>query len=408
MKKLAAAAALSLSLAACSKSNTINTVNNTTINSFTQVVGPMGARIESPGGAIVDIPPGALTTDTEISIGEVVAPDPALPAGRTLRSRVYAMEPHGTTFALDVTLTLPHDAGDGAVTLLRASPGGTWQEVTILQRFTGRLQHETRSFSLFAVFSGGAANLCGNGSVDNGETCDDGNRTSGDGCSQSCQTEGSVVVDAGSDPGGPDPGGPPPGPAPGRVDAGTAESCEEPPVVMSSGTGTVLRDGGNWLTPVEGHATYVTTPVQAEFWSRLTIRLTGYPNACGLERASQVQAGGSELVVRMDTRTTNAMGAPLPGSGTYTYVDFGDEMLDVPAFRGADPNVINDTCQPGVTTQDTPVGQLVITSSAGGMLEGTYQFTGGDCCAEFSGTFSVPLLDCAPLDPNAEECCRAP
>jgi len=35
----------------------------------------------------------------------------------------------------------------------------------------------------------GAALTCGNGAVDDGETCDDGNRTAGDGCDANCQQE---------------------------------------------------------------------------------------------------------------------------------------------------------------------------------------------------------------------------
>lgn len=35
----------------------------------------------------------------------------------------------------------------------------------------------------------GAVSLCGNGTLDTGETCDDGNTVSGDGCSSTCQTE---------------------------------------------------------------------------------------------------------------------------------------------------------------------------------------------------------------------------
>jgi cysteine-rich repeat protein len=35
-----------------------------------------------------------------------------------------------------------------------------------------------------------AATMCGDGIVDSGEQCDDGNTTPGDGCSASCQTEG--------------------------------------------------------------------------------------------------------------------------------------------------------------------------------------------------------------------------
>ena len=45
--------------------------------------------------------------------------------------------------------------------------------------------------------------LCGNGTVDLGETCDDGNKNDGDGCSSACQTESG----SGSGPGGVDGGG---------------------------------------------------------------------------------------------------------------------------------------------------------------------------------------------------------
>jgi cysteine-rich repeat protein len=45
--------------------------------------------------------------------------------------------------------------------------------------------------------------LCGNGTVDLGETCDDGNKNDGDGCSSSCQTE----MGSGSGPGGVNGGG---------------------------------------------------------------------------------------------------------------------------------------------------------------------------------------------------------
>lgn len=41
------------------------------------------------------------------------------------------------------------------------------------------------------------AAVCGNGSVETGETCDDGNTTNGDGCSAICQTETIIVVSSG-------------------------------------------------------------------------------------------------------------------------------------------------------------------------------------------------------------------
>lgn len=47
------------------------------------------------------------------------------------------------------------------------------------------------SFDDFRVnlFNSNACNFCGNGIIDNGEQCDDGNITDGDGCSATCQTE---------------------------------------------------------------------------------------------------------------------------------------------------------------------------------------------------------------------------
>jgi uncharacterized protein (TIGR03382 family) len=44
--------------------------------------------------------------------------------------------------------------------------------------------------------------LCGNGTVDPGETCDDGNTTAGDGCSATCQTETIACPDSSNDCGG--------------------------------------------------------------------------------------------------------------------------------------------------------------------------------------------------------------
>jgi cysteine-rich repeat protein len=41
---------------------------------------------------------------------------------------------------------------------------------------------------------GGGGPVCGNGAVDTGEQCDDGNTTTGDGCSATCQTEDSGIA----------------------------------------------------------------------------------------------------------------------------------------------------------------------------------------------------------------------
>jgi hypothetical protein len=183
--------------------------------------------------------------------------------------------------------------------------------------------------------------------------------------------------------------------------------CAEPPNVPSSGTGTVLRDGASWLTPVEGIATYFTSLVGGGTYnSQLRIRLTSHANACGIARANQLQAGGREMIIWLDIRTTSASGAPLPATGTYGFVDYGAEQLDVPAYRGAVGGVLSSECAPSPSAQDAPAGQLVLTSVSDSLIEGTYRFDAGDCCVEWSGSFSVPLLDCTPTDLSAEVCCR--
>lgn len=50
----------------------------------------------------------------------------------------------------------------------------------------------TFSLTLASCGDGGGNLLCGNGYVDSGEECDDGNEVSGDGCSASCTTEAAV------------------------------------------------------------------------------------------------------------------------------------------------------------------------------------------------------------------------
>jgi cysteine-rich repeat protein len=55
-------------------------------------------------------------------------------------------------------------------------------------------------FGQQATTTGITVTLCGNGIIDAGEVCDDDNLTPGDGCSESCQTEVTEVVDLATDP----------------------------------------------------------------------------------------------------------------------------------------------------------------------------------------------------------------
>ena len=152
---------------ACSKTNVVNTTNNT-FNNTAQVVGSMGARLESPGGAILDIPPGAVVVETELSVGEI-SPDamgvPAIPGMRILQSPIFALEPHGQTFADDITITLPHMIADPnrIPEVWRADPGGTWQRLPTLATIAGRIQVTSRTFSYYVVLEYGSGDQDGDG-----------------------------------------------------------------------------------------------------------------------------------------------------------------------------------------------------------------------------------------------------
>ena len=148
---------------ACSKKNNVDasTENNTTTTNYvTQVVGPDGAFVIGPGGASVDIPAGALTQEATIRLGQLedAANDaPALPADVEALSSVFSFEPHGLTFAIPVTIELPHLGGSGvAVSLLRADPGGGWSPNAITNSSATSVQTQRTSFSYYVVARGTA------------------------------------------------------------------------------------------------------------------------------------------------------------------------------------------------------------------------------------------------------------
>jgi uncharacterized delta-60 repeat protein len=65
--------------------------------------------VSGPRGTQVVIPAGALAGEVRINIEETSTGAPALPAGVTSVGPTFALTPHGTTFAVPVTLTLPYD-----------------------------------------------------------------------------------------------------------------------------------------------------------------------------------------------------------------------------------------------------------------------------------------------------------
>lgn len=88
-------------------------------------IGPAGGTVTGTGGAQVVVPPNALAQATNVAIAQSSSGAPALPVGMTAAGKIYALTPHGTTFASPVTLTVPFDPtlvpGGSQVVLLKTN-----------------------------------------------------------------------------------------------------------------------------------------------------------------------------------------------------------------------------------------------------------------------------------------------
>jgi PKD repeat protein len=96
-----------------------------------------------------------MTTETPISVQQDAIGSPALPTGTSAAGLVWQLLPHGTVFAVPVTVTLPFDptvlpAGT-APHLYKAQPGGTYAEVTPITVSGNFITAQVSSFSYFVV-----------------------------------------------------------------------------------------------------------------------------------------------------------------------------------------------------------------------------------------------------------------
>jgi len=115
------------------------------------VIGAAGGTVTGPSGASVVIPAGALASDTRILIEVVTAGAPALPTSFTATGQMFAFTPHGTTFAVPVTITLPLDptlipAGQTPV-LYKTDSLNQWTEVTEATVGANSISGQVTSFS---------------------------------------------------------------------------------------------------------------------------------------------------------------------------------------------------------------------------------------------------------------------
>ncbi len=116
------------------------------------LIGAAGGTVSGPNGASVVIPAGALSTEVRINIERITTGAPALPAGLTAIGPMFAFTPHGTTFALPVTMTLPFDPANVPANFspafLKTLNGQTqWERVASPSFGAGSVSARVTSFS---------------------------------------------------------------------------------------------------------------------------------------------------------------------------------------------------------------------------------------------------------------------
>lgn len=114
-------------------------------------VGPAGGTVSGPNGAKVVVPPGALTTNVDIKVEMTSTGAPALPTAVTAAGQTFAFTPHGTTFAVPVTVTLPFDAASVPAgftpRLYKTNAQDQWEAVANVTVDAGTLTAQITSFS---------------------------------------------------------------------------------------------------------------------------------------------------------------------------------------------------------------------------------------------------------------------
>jgi uncharacterized delta-60 repeat protein len=117
------------------------------------LVGTAGGTVTGPSGTTIVIPAGALAAEVRINIEQTAAGAPALPAGFTVAGQTYAFTPHGTTFTVPVTITLPFDpalvpAGRTPVLYKTINAQTQWEQVAGATFGTSSVTAQITSFSL--------------------------------------------------------------------------------------------------------------------------------------------------------------------------------------------------------------------------------------------------------------------
>lgn len=121
-------------------------------------IGPGGGTVDSSNGSVT-IPAGALSADVEIGVAESATPPTPLPGEYAAASPIYAFTPHGTTFAMPVTLSLAFSGSADTVLVLDGPADTTWDVVAtpVIAGSTATVM--TSSFSFYVVARSASANV---------------------------------------------------------------------------------------------------------------------------------------------------------------------------------------------------------------------------------------------------------
>ena len=146
-----AATGLLLALAACGGGGDGDTGGGGVAQPSGTVVGTAGGTVLGPKGAKVVIPPGALATGTMITIEETSAGAPPLPSGFAASGPMFAFTPHGTIFAVPVTMTVPFDPAllpaGSRPTLYKTNAQNLWEQVAGATANASAVSAQVTSFS---------------------------------------------------------------------------------------------------------------------------------------------------------------------------------------------------------------------------------------------------------------------
>ncbi len=116
-------------------------------------IGSAGGTVLGPNGSKVEIPRGALAVVTQIAVDQTTLNAPPLPAGLTPIGQMFAFTPHGTTFAVPVTVTMPFDpaAVPAGVTpaLFKTNAQNQWERVVNATFGASSVSGQVTSFSHF-------------------------------------------------------------------------------------------------------------------------------------------------------------------------------------------------------------------------------------------------------------------